>query len=128
VGAHLLRGHGELDRLLQGVGGRPHHRVRRVRPVPEGQEANLLHGSTNCGLGSGIPQVPTGEAGPTTRGACGGGCRGTAGSPPPSRTTTPPPPSPPTRARTSPRPPPPSTGSGPTARGTPPTPAPATAR
>ena len=44
VGAELLRRDGELDRLQQRVGGRARLRVRRRRPVAEGEEADLLHG------------------------------------------------------------------------------------
>src|SRR3954454_8861888 len=33
----------ELDRLDEGVGARAHLRIRRRRPVPEGQEPDLLH-------------------------------------------------------------------------------------
>jgi hypothetical protein len=59
VGARFLRGHRELDRLQQGVRGRPHHRVLRRRPVPERQEPNFLHASTNFAASSRIPAGAT---------------------------------------------------------------------
>src|SRR5690606_15566269 len=43
VGPELLRGHGQLDRLQQGVGRAAHLRVRRRRPVTETQETDFLH-------------------------------------------------------------------------------------
>ena len=42
VRAELLGGDGELDGLQQRVGRRPRLRLRRGRPVPEGEEADLL--------------------------------------------------------------------------------------
>src|SRR5204863_9627032 len=42
VGAELLRGFGELDRLDERVRARTHLRVRRRRPVPEREETDLL--------------------------------------------------------------------------------------
>jgi len=43
VRAEVFDGLGELDRLDQRVGARSNLRVRRRGPVPELQEANLLH-------------------------------------------------------------------------------------
>ena len=45
VGAQFLGRHGQIDRLQQRVGGRAGLRLRRRRPVPEGEEADLLHQS-----------------------------------------------------------------------------------
>src|SRR4029450_11844920 len=43
IGANLLGGDGQLERLDQRVRCGTHLRRRRLRPVPEGQEADLLH-------------------------------------------------------------------------------------
>ena len=43
VGAELLGGDGQLDRLQQRVRRRAHLRLRRRRPVPERQEPDLFH-------------------------------------------------------------------------------------
>src|SRR5690625_2512562 len=51
VRAELLGRHGELDRLHQGDPGGAHHRLRVVRPVPEGQEADVLHLCLNASSG-----------------------------------------------------------------------------
>ena len=40
----LLRRDGKLDRLQQRVGRRPHLRLRRRRPVTEGEKADAFHG------------------------------------------------------------------------------------
>ncbi len=55
VGTRLLRGHREFDRLQQGVRPRAHQRVPGRRPVPEGQEPNLLHIGANSTASGGIP-------------------------------------------------------------------------
>ena len=47
VGAELLGGDGELDRLQQGVGGRPRLRLRRRGPMAEGEEADVFHGGAD---------------------------------------------------------------------------------
>ncbi|HEY3693440.1 MAG TPA: hypothetical protein VGL46_24645, partial [Pseudonocardiaceae bacterium] len=44
----------------QSVRPRPHHRLRRRRPVPEGQETYLLHPTTNSAATSGIPTAELG--------------------------------------------------------------------
>ncbi len=44
VGAQLLGGDGEVDRLQQRVGRRARLRLRRGRPVPEREEADFFHG------------------------------------------------------------------------------------
>jgi hypothetical protein len=43
VGAQLLGGHGQLDRLEQRVRRRAHLRLGRRRPMPERQEPDFLH-------------------------------------------------------------------------------------
>ena len=43
VGAELLGRDGQVDRLQQRVGRRPHLRLRRRRPVAEREEADLFH-------------------------------------------------------------------------------------
>ena len=43
VGAQFLGGDGQVDRLQQRVGRRARLRLRRGRPMAEGQEADLLH-------------------------------------------------------------------------------------
>ena len=43
VGAQVLDRLGKLDRLDQRIGRRAHLRVGRGRPVPEGEESDLLH-------------------------------------------------------------------------------------
>ena len=57
VGAELLGGDRQLDRLQQRVRGRAHLRLPGRRPVPERQEPDLLHDSINPGGGGGIPAV-----------------------------------------------------------------------
>ena len=49
VGAQLLGGDRQLDGLEQRVRRGPHLGVRRRRPVPEGQEPDLLHGDSLTG-------------------------------------------------------------------------------
>ena len=44
VGAELLGGDGELDRLQQRVGRRARLRLRRRGPMAEGEEADVFHG------------------------------------------------------------------------------------
>ncbi len=43
VGAELLGGDRELDRLQERVGRRSHFRLRRRSPMAEGEEADLFH-------------------------------------------------------------------------------------
>ena len=49
VDPELLGGHGQLDRLEQGVGCGTDLRVRRVGPVAEVEEPDLLHAGYNTG-------------------------------------------------------------------------------
>ena len=51
VRAELLGRHRQLDRLQQRVRRGPHLRVRRRRPMAEGQEPNALHVSDSIGAG-----------------------------------------------------------------------------
>ena len=52
VGAQFLGRDRELDRLQQRVGGRAHLRLRRWRPVTEGEKADVFHGGyIGCGVG-----------------------------------------------------------------------------
>ena len=44
VRAKRLGGDGQLDRLQERIGRRPHLRVGRIRPVAERQESYALHG------------------------------------------------------------------------------------
>ncbi len=67
IGAELLRGDRELDRLQERVGRRPHLRVRRGRPMAEREEADLFHGAQGQGRCGGCsilgmcPLVPAKE-------------------------------------------------------------------
>src|SRR5437764_6946354 len=49
VGAELLGRDGELDRLQQRIGRRARPRLRRLRPMAEGEEADVFHGDV-CGV------------------------------------------------------------------------------
>ena len=49
VRAELLGRHRQLDRLQQRIRRRPRLRVRRRRPMAEGQEPDALHGSDSIG-------------------------------------------------------------------------------
>jgi len=49
VGPEFLGRHRELDGLLQGVRGSARLRARRLRPVAEGEEPDLLHTPSNSG-------------------------------------------------------------------------------
>ena len=49
VRAELLGRDGELDRLQQRVGRRARLRLRRRRPMAEGEEADVFHGDV-CGV------------------------------------------------------------------------------
>jgi hypothetical protein len=44
VGAELLGRDGQLNRLLERVGGRVRLRLRRRGPMAEGEEADVFHG------------------------------------------------------------------------------------
>jgi len=43
VRAELFGGNGEIDRLQQRIGGRARLRLRRGRPMPEGEKTDLFH-------------------------------------------------------------------------------------
>jgi hypothetical protein len=67
VSAQFLGGDGQVNRLQQRVRCRPRLRARRRRPVPERQEANLLHQRVNASRPGGIPHCRYHQAAGTLR-------------------------------------------------------------
>src|SRR5690349_19158882 len=63
VGAELLCGHGELDRLQQRIARRAHLRSVRVVPVSEGEKPDFFHPALDpCSVASGNQELHYGRA------------------------------------------------------------------
>src|SRR5688572_26779070 len=72
VRAKLLGRNRELDRLQQRIGGRARLRLRRRRPMAEGEETDLFHGFLYGDDAFQFVGWPMGPINPTSVNQCGG--------------------------------------------------------